>query len=78
MLILLPVNGWYYDYTEFPKEQREILVTELEKISEEYDVKFKSFFDECYTPGFLEDVVHPAGKGWVRINETAYRFYKEM
>ena len=77
MLIMLPVNGWWYDYTGFPKENRQAFQTEVEKVAQEYGVKTCNFFDQCYTPGFLEDVVHPAGKGWVRINEEAYKFFKQ-
>lgn len=77
MLVMLPVNGWYYDYTGFPRENRETFVAGVEKVAEEYGVKTCNFFDQCYTPGFLEDVVHPAGKGWVRINEEAYKFFTE-
>ncbi len=77
LLVMLPVNGWYYDYTGFPRENRETFVTEVNKVAEEYGVETKNFFGECYTPGFLTDIVHPAGKGWVRINEAAYRFFNE-
>lgn len=77
MLIMLPVNGWWYDYTGFPRENRQEFSTEVEKVAAEYGVKTCNFFDQCYTPGFLEDVVHPAGKGWVRINEEAYQFFKQ-
>lgn len=77
MLVMMPVNGWWYDYTGFSKEKRETFVTGVENIAQEYGVKTCNFFDQCYTPGFLADIVHPAGKGWVRINEEAYKFFKE-
>ena len=77
MLMLLPVNGWWYDYTGFPKENREQVSKGVEKIAAEYDVEVCNFFDQCYTPGFLEDVVHPVGKGWVRIHEEAYKFFEK-
>ena len=77
MLMLLPVNGWWYDYTGFPKENREQVSKGVEEIAAEYDVEICNFFDQCYTPGFLEDVVHPVGKGWVRINEEAYKFFEK-
>lgn len=77
MLVLLPVNGWWYDYTGFPKENRQVVSDEVEKIAKDYDVKLCNFFDQSYTKGFLEDVVHLAGKGWVRTNEEAYKFFKE-
>lgn len=75
LLVMQPVNGWWYDYTGFPKKNRETFVTEVQKVADEYGVETCNFFDQCYTPGFLEDIVHPAGKGWVRINEAAYEFF---
>lgn len=76
-LILLPVNGYWYDYTGFPKENREIIVDKVDTIAKKYGAQFCSLFGECYTPGFLEDIVHPAGKGWIRINEEVHRFFNE-
>ena len=77
LLILLPLNGRWYDYTGFPKEERQTFVTEVEKLAAEYGVETENLFDQCYEPGFFEDHVHPAGKGWIRINEAAYKFFKE-
>lgn len=76
-LIILPVNGYWYDYTGFPVENREIIVEKVEETAKGYDAKVCSFFDECYTTGFLEDIVHPAGKGWVKINEEVFNFFTE-
>lgn len=77
MLVLLPVNGYWYDYTGFPRENRASVVDNVEQIAEQYGVKLCNFFGESYTPGFLEDIVHPAGKGWVMINEKAYEFFND-
>jgi D-alanine transfer protein len=77
MLVMLPVNGWWYDYTGFSEENRQTFVTNVQAIADEYGAKTCNFFDESYTPGFLEDIVHPAGKGWTRINEAVYKFYTE-
>ncbi|MDD4377606.1 MAG: D-alanyl-lipoteichoic acid biosynthesis protein DltD [Eubacteriales bacterium] len=77
MIMILPVNGYWYDYTGFPKEGREAFHKKILEIADEYGAETADFFDECYTPYFLEDAVHPGGKGWVRINEEIYKFYNE-
>ena len=76
-LILLPVNGWWYDYTGFTADKRTGLTEQIKEVADRYDVPLYSFFDRDYTDGWLEDAVHPAGKGWVEINEEAYRFFTE-
>ncbi len=76
-LVLLPVNGYWYDYTGFPREGRQQFVKKVENIAQEYNVETCNLFNEGYTPGFLEDAVHPAGKGWVRINEEVYKFFRQ-
>lgn len=77
-LILLPVNGYWFDYTGLTKEKRDELPKLIEKNIRKYkNVKFVSFMDEDYNDGFLEDSYHPAGKGWTEINEEAYRFFSK-
>ena len=77
MLVLLPINGYWYDHTGFPKENREGIVGKIQEMADEYDVELCNFFGECYTKGWLEDNIHPAGKGWVEINEKAYEYFTE-
>lgn len=77
-LILLPVNGYWFDYTGLTEEKRATLPVMIKDHIKKYkNVKFVSFMDEDYTDGFLEDSYHPAGKGWTEINEEAYRFFSK-
>ena len=76
-LILLPVSGWWYDYTGFTADKRKTLPAQIREVADKYDTPLYSFFDRDYTEGWLEDAVHPAGKGWVEINKEAYRFFTE-
>ncbi len=75
MLVLLPVNGKWYDYLGFKQQARSVLPAQVKAVADRYDVQWYSFFDQDYTAGFLEDVFHPAGKGWTAINEKAYSFF---
>jgi D-alanine transfer protein len=74
-LILLPINGKWYDHMGFTEEKREALPGQIEDVCSPYkNVKLVSFYGEAYTDGFLEDATHPSGEGWVKINEEIYKF----
>lgn len=77
MLVIVPVNGYYYDYTGFPKEAREKYYEKIRGIAEEYGAKIADFSDQEYTKYFFEDRVHLGKKGWVMVDESLYEFYKE-
>lgn len=77
MLVLIPVNGYYYDFTGFPKTAREGYYEKIRAAAEEYDVQIADFSDQEYTKYFFEDRVHIGKKGWVMVSESLYRFYQE-
>lgn len=77
-LVLLPINGYWYDYTGFDKAERDKLPQQILEATKGYDYEWTSFYDEDYTEGFLEDAFHPAGKGWTEINEEVYKFFTEV
>lgn len=75
MLVILPVNGYYYDYTGFPQEARQGYYAKVKAVAEEYGAQVADFSDQEYTKYFFEDRVHLGMKGWVMVNESIYRFY---
>lgn len=78
MLILLPVNGKWYDYTEFPKERRDMFYQNVKEIAAKYpNVSVTDYADQDYTDYFMEDTIHIGWKGWVNINEVLYKFGTE-
>lgn len=77
MLVILPVNGYYYDYTGFPKEARERYYKKINELATKYDAQTADFSKDEYTEYFFEDQIHIGRKGWVEINEKLYQFYKE-
>jgi D-alanine transfer protein len=78
LIIMIPVNGYWYDHTGFAKERRQAYYENIRHITGEYDAKLVDFSQEEYTPYFMEDTIHIGWKGWVRTNESLYKFYKEM
>ena len=77
MLINIPVNGYWYDYTGFPKTEREQYYDNIWDIAYEYDENVLDLAVHEYTPYFLKDIMHLGWKGWVYVDEELYNFYKE-
>lgn len=77
MLVILPVNGFYYDFTGFPQEARRNYYQNIRDVAAEYGAEVADFGGEEHTKYFFEDRVHIGKKGWVMVNESIYRFYQE-
>lgn len=77
MLVMTPVNGYWYDYTGFPKEGRDKYYENIRKIAADYDAELADLSEEEYTKYFFLDRVHFGWKGWVYVNEEIYRYARE-
>ncbi len=77
LLVLLPVNGYYYDFTGFPVEARQAYYEKIRTLAESYQAEVADLSGEEYTEYFFEDRVHVGKKGWVAVNESIYQFYKK-
>lgn len=77
LLISMPVNGRWSDYTGFKKVNREDYYNKIRGIAKKYDVKIADFSDKEYELYFLKDIMHCGWKGWVYIDEAVYKFNKE-
>lgn len=78
MLVQLPVNGYWYDYTGFTADKRAPFITNTNAIAKEYGASVSDLYDKySYTRGFFEDAAHPTGEGWVIIDEEIYKFIKQ-
>lgn len=75
LIVNIPVNGIWYDYTGFPKDGREKYYQNIRKICKDRDVSILDFSDKEYEHYFLKDIMHLGWKGWVYLNEAVYRFY---
>lgn len=75
LIVNIPVNGWWYDYTEFPKEDRQQYYQNIRDIAKAYGAQIADFSDQEYTEYFLEDTIHIGWKGWVDVNESIYQFF---
>jgi len=77
LIVSIPVNGRWYDWTGFPKEDREAYYENVRKICREYGAEMADFSDKEYEEYFLKDVMHLGWKGWVYLDEAVYEFWKE-
>lgn len=77
LVVNIPVNGLWYDWTEFPKEDREAYYQNIRNICAEYEVEMADFADKEYEEYFLKDIMHLGWKGWVYLDEAVYNFYKQ-
>ncbi|MCF0134762.1 MAG: D-alanyl-lipoteichoic acid biosynthesis protein DltD [Blautia sp.] len=77
MLVILPVNGYYYDFTGFPKSARQAYYQNIRDVAAKFGVKTLDLADQEYTKYFFEDRVHLGKKGWLMVNEGIYSFYRE-
>lgn len=74
MLVMIPVNGWWYDYTGFSREGRDEYYANIRKMAKKHKVKLLDYADKEYTKYFLEDAIHVGWKGWVAIDEEIRKF----
>lgn len=77
LIVSIPVNGRWYDWTGFPKEERLEYYQKIRDLCNEYQVALLDFSDKEYEEYFLKDIMHLGWKGWAYLDEAVYEFYKE-
>lgn len=73
-LILLPVNGRWYDYTGMTADKRVVVGQKIQKLANEYGADYTNMTEYSYNKYIVSDAVHPWNEGWVRINEKVAEF----
>ncbi|MDD6155376.1 MAG: D-alanyl-lipoteichoic acid biosynthesis protein DltD [Eubacteriales bacterium] len=76
-VIVLPVNGYWYDYTGMTAKRRDDFEKKIAGVCDKYGAEVASLSKYDYDKYITMDAVHPWGKGWIKINEQIYRFYRE-
>ena len=74
IFIIQPVNGFWYDYTGFPKEQRQKYYEQVRWMAAQYAYALADFSGHEYDMHFMSDPSHPNEKGWLKINEALDNF----
>ena len=76
LIIILPMNGYWYDHVGFPIERRLNFDNKVKEEAKDYGASIADFTYDEYNPYFMEDAVHLSAKGWVKVNESIFKFYK--
>lgn len=74
MLVLMPVNGYWYDHIGFPRKERQQYYENIRALAKQYGAQLSDLGDDEYTKYFFLDKVHLGWKGWLAVNEDIYRF----
>jgi len=73
--IIVPVNGFYYDYTGMSQEKRAVFYDKLESISKSYGFDYLDMREKEYEPYFFRDVMHLGWKGWLYVSKKIQQYY---
>jgi len=74
IFIIQPVNGFWYDYTGFPKEQRQKYYNQVRLMAKQYRFALADFSGDEYDKYFMSDASHPNELGWLKIDEALNNF----
>lgn len=77
LIVNIPVNGRWYDYTGFSREKREEYYNKIREIVGKYNAQLADFSDCEYEKYFLQDIMHLGWKGWIKVDEAIYKYYNE-
>jgi D-alanine transfer protein len=74
IFLIQPVNGSWYDFTGFPKQQRQKYYSQVREMADRYGYALADFSGHEYDKYFMNDPSHPSEKGWLEIDETLDKF----
>ena len=77
MIIVMPLNGRWYDYTGMNKKTRKYLYSRIKAVGKEYGAEVADLSKYEYDKYVMRDAVHPWSEGWAHIDEAIYKFYKK-
>ena len=68
-IVIMPTNGYYYDYIGIDKKMRDKLYDYVEKTASEYGYTALNLKEKEYDPYFMVDAMHLGWKGWLYVDE---------
>jgi D-alanine transfer protein len=77
LILNIPVNGYWYDFTGFSKEDRKVYYEEINTIVKDYGFQVADFSEDEYDKYFLKDPSHLGWKGWTYVDEAIDKYYNE-
>lgn len=77
LIILMPVNGLYYDHLGLTLDKRTEFYSTLEEIATDNGFDVLNLQNKEYEKYYLSDVMHLGWKGWLNIDEEMYKYFDE-
>lgn len=76
-IILPPSNGWYSDYKELSKEQRDAYYKKITELAKDSGFEVLNLQNYEYKKYFLIDTQHLGKEGWLKADEEIYNHFNE-
>lgn len=76
-IILMPVNGWYYDYLGLTKDKRNVYYDKIKTMANQKGFEVLDLREYEYKQNFLMDVMHLGNEGWLKVSEEIYKHFNE-
>ncbi|MEG1256093.1 D-alanyl-lipoteichoic acid biosynthesis protein DltD [Clostridium sp.] len=77
LIVLMPVNGLYYNHLGITEEKRDEFYNKLQELAEERGFSVANLQDKEYEKYYLTDVMHLGWKGWLKVNEEISKYFSE-
>lgn len=75
-IIMMPVNGWYYDYVGLTKDKRYNFYDSIKQLANDNDLEALDLREYEYKKDFLIDLKHLGKEGWLKVSEEIYKHFK--
>lgn len=76
LLVSVPVNGRWYDYTGFPIAERDGYYAKIRAIAAAHQVRLADLSTNEDTPYYFWDTWHLGWRGWLDVDEVCYDFVR--
>ncbi|GAA0078962.1 D-alanyl-lipoteichoic acid biosynthesis protein DltD [Clostridium sp. CTA-5] len=76
-VIIMPVNGWFYDYTGLTKDKRYQFYDKVKELAESYNLEVLDLREHEYEKGFLIDPKHLGKTGWLKVSENIFNYFNK-
>ena len=73
--IIVPTNGFYYDYIGISQEKRAEFYDKLESMAKSYGFDYLDMREKEYEPYFFRDIMHLGWKGWLYVSKKITEYY---
>jgi D-alanine transfer protein len=70
LFVLIPANGRWADYADFPVSERKDYYHRIQGLIQEHGFHIADFSDKEYDLYFMQDPWHIGLKGWVEVNKA--------